>query len=170
MNKELIKINNDGLVSARELYEFLGATERFSAWFDRYCKYGFEENIDYTSVKSFTVVNNGAKKEIQDYALTIDMAKEFSMLSRSEKGKQARKYFIQIEKAWNSPEMIMKRALEIANKQVEKLKLENIEKTKTIEEQKPKVVFANAVSTSKTTILIGDLSKLLKQNGVNIGC
>ena len=170
MNEELIKINNDGLVSARELYEFLGATERFSAWFDRYCKYGFEENIDYTSVKSFTVVNNGAKKEIQDYALTIDMAKEFSMLSRSEKGKQARKYFIQIEKAWNSPEMIMKRALEIANKQVEKLKLENIEKTKTIEEQKPKVVFANAVSTSKTTILIGELSKLLKQNGVNIGC
>ena len=63
MNEELIKINNDGLVSARELYEFLGATEIFSAWFDRYCKYGFEENIDYTSVKSFTVVNNGAKKE-----------------------------------------------------------------------------------------------------------
>ena len=105
-----------------------------------------------------------------DYIITIDMAKELSMVENNENGKQARKYFIQIEKAWNSPEMIMKRALEIANKQVEKLKLENIEKTKTIEEQKPKVVFANAVSTSKTTILIGELSKLLKQNGVNIGC
>ena len=173
MDEELIKINNDGLVSARDLHEFLGISKRFSAWFETYTNnedYGFTENEDFTSVLSSTVVNNGAKRELQDYAITIDMAKELSMLSRSEKGKQARKYFIQIEKAWNSPEMIMKRALEIANKQVEKLKLENIEKTKTIEEQKPKVVFANAVSTSKTTILIGELSKLLKQNGVNIGC
>lgn len=78
---ELIKIreeNGQQLVSARELYEFLGTTERFSNWFERYCKYGFEENIDFTSVKNFTVVNNGAKKELQDYAMTIEMAKEFN--------------------------------------------------------------------------------------------
>ena len=171
MNEELIKINNDGLVSARELHEFLEVGRDFTTWIKgRIEKYDFAESVDFTIMESFH--QNGGKggRPEKDYIITIDMAKELSMVENNEKGKQARKYFIQIEKAWNSPEMIMKRALEIANKQVEKLKLENIEKTKTIEEQKPKVVFANAVSTSKTTILIGELSKLLKQNGVNIGC
>ena len=169
---EILKVDDKGLVSARNLHEFLGISKRFSAWFETYTKnedYGFTENEDFTSVLSSTVVNNGAKRELQDYAITIDMAKELSMLSKSERGKQARKYFIQIEKAWNSPEMIMKRALEIANRQVESLKLENAEKTKTIEEQKPKVIFADAVSASNTSILVGELSKILRQNGIKIG-
>ena len=97
--KELIKVttNDKGqqLVSARELHEFLEVTERFSSWFERYCKYGFEENIDYTGCKVF---NTLARQELQDYAMTIEMAKEFSMLQRTEKGKQARKYFIECEK------------------------------------------------------------------------
>lgn len=96
--KELIKITEkegQQLVSARELHEFLEITERFSSWFERYCKYGFEENLDYTGCKVF---NTLAKQELQDYAMTIDMAKEFSMLQRSEKGKQARQYFINCEK------------------------------------------------------------------------
>lgn len=122
---DLIKINDDGLVSARDLYDFLEITERFNSWFERYCKYGFEEDLDYTSVKTFTVVNNGAKREIDDYAMTVEMAKEFSMLQKTKKGSQARKYFIQVEKYWNSPEMIMKRALEIANKKVAELQAKN---------------------------------------------
>lgn len=65
--------------------------------------------------------------------------------------------------------MIMKRALEIANKQVENLKLENMEQKKLLKEQKPKVLFADAVSTSHTSILVGELAKLIKQNGVDIG-
>ena len=93
--KELIKVTTkeDGseLVSARELYGFLGATERFSAWFERYSKYGFEENVDYVGCKVF---NTLAKQELQDYAMTIDMAKEFSMLQKNERGKEARRYFI----------------------------------------------------------------------------
>ena len=97
--KELIKVttNDKGqqLVSARELHEFLEVTERFSSWFERYCKYGFEENIDYTGCKVF---NTLARQELQDYAMTIEMAKEFSMLQRTERGKQARKYFIECEK------------------------------------------------------------------------
>ena len=97
--KELIKVttNDKGqqLVSARELHEFLEVTERFSSWFERYCKYGFEENIDYAGCKVF---NTLARQELQDYAMTIEMAKEFSMLQRTEKGKQARKYFIECEK------------------------------------------------------------------------
>ena len=97
--KDLIKIttNDKGqqLVSARELYGFLEATERFSSWFERYCKYGFEENIDYIGCKVF---NTLARQELQDYAMTIEMAKEFSMLQRTEKGKEARLYFIECEK------------------------------------------------------------------------
>ena len=102
---ELIKItkNEEGqqLVSARELHDFLGLSKRFSAWFEVYIgneDYGFIENEDYTSVLSSTVVNNGAERKLQDYAITIEMAKELSMLSRTEKGRQARQYFIACEK------------------------------------------------------------------------
>ena len=102
--EELIKIttNDEGkqLVSARELYDFLKPTERFSKWFERYCKYGFEENSDYIGCKVFNAL---AKQELQDYAMTIEMAKEFSMLQRSDKGKQARLYFIECEKKAKNP-------------------------------------------------------------------
>lgn len=100
--EQLIKIqtNESGeqLVSARELYVFLGATERFSTWFERQLQYGFTENQDFTSVKSFTLVNNGAERELIDYALTLDCAKEISMIQRSERGKEARRYFLECEK------------------------------------------------------------------------
>lgn len=89
--KELIKTqeNENGqiVVSGRELYKFLGATERYSSWFERMLGYGFEEGTDFTSVKTFTVVNNGAKREIEEHALALDMAKEISMIQRNEKGK-----------------------------------------------------------------------------------
>lgn len=128
---ELLKINTTDseriTVSARDLYEFLEATERFNSWFDRMKQYGLTEGEDFTSVKSFTVVNNGAHKEIDDYQLTIDTAKQIAMLQRNEKGTQARKYFIQVENAWNSPERVMARALTIANKTIETLKIENSE-------------------------------------------
>ena len=77
------------------MHEFLGATERFSSWFNRYSKYGFEENEDYVGCKVF---NTLARQELQDYALSLNMAKELSMLQKSEKGKQARRYFIECEK------------------------------------------------------------------------
>lgn len=172
MSKEIIKINNDGLVSARELHEFLEVGRDFTSWIKgRINKYGFIENVDFTIV-SLIHQNGGIKggdRKSVDYIITIDMAKELSMVENNERGREARKYFIQVEKAWNSPEMIMKRALEIANKQVENLKLENAEKTQIIETQKPKVIFADAVSTSKTSILVGELAKILKQNGVETG-
>jgi len=98
---ELIKIRNiegKSLVSARELHLFLESTDRFNRWFDRQLKYGFDEGIDFTSVKSFTLVNNGAKRELEDYALTLDTAKEISMIQRTNKGKEARQYFIECEK------------------------------------------------------------------------
>lgn len=162
---ELIKTtqneNGEILVNARDLYKGLEITKRFSAWWEQNSKM-LIENEDFTSVLSGTVVNNGAVKPIQDYALTLDAAKHIAMQSRTEKGKEVRQYFIQVEKMWNSPEMIMKRALEIANKQVEQLKLEN-------EQMKPKALFASAVETAKTSVLVGELAKVLRQNGIDIG-
>ena len=163
---ELLKINTTDseriTVSARDLYKFLEATERFNSWFERMKQYGIIEGEDFTSVKSFTVVNNGAHKEIDDYQLTIDTAKQIAMLQRNEKGTQARKYFIQVEKEWNSPERVMARALEIAHKTIATLEIEN-------KEMKPKALFADAVASSKTSILIGQLAKILTQNGYQIG-
>lgn len=163
---ELLKIDTSDAeritVSARDLYKFLEATERFNSWFDRMTQYGLTDGEDFTSVKKFTVVNNGAHKEIDDYQLTIDTAKQIAMLQRNEKGTQARKYFIQVENAWNSPERVMARALTIANKTIAALEVEN-------SEMKPKALFADAVAASNSNILIGDLAKLIKQNGHDIG-
>lgn len=125
-------------------------------------EYGFEENVDFTSVQNCTVVNNGATRELQDYQITLDMAKEIAMLQRNEKGKEIRRKLIELEKAWNSPEKVMARALDIAHKTIANLQIEN-------EEMKPKAIFADAVATSNTSILIGDLAKLIKQNGTDIG-
>ena len=173
--QELIKINsseNGITVSGRELHEFLKIKTPYTQWFERMLGYGFTENFDFRMVSQKCETNNPKNPitTITDHEIKLDMAKELAMIQRNEKGKMARQYFIQVEKAWNSPEMIMKRALEIANNQVERLKLENAEKSKTIEEQKPKVIFADAVAASKTSILVGELAKLLKQNGINIGC
>ena len=96
---ELIKINNnvngEPIVSARNLHEYLGATERFGAWFDRQKGYGFVESVDYQGCKVF---NTLANQEVIDFALTLNTAKEISMLQRTEKGKEARLYFLECEK------------------------------------------------------------------------
>ncbi|NEZ46528.1 oxidoreductase [Clostridium niameyense] len=174
-NEQLIPLqqNNNGevIISGRELHEFLEVKTRYNDWFSRMKEYGFVENIDFISITQKRVTNNpkNPTTEFINHAMKLDMAKEIAMIQRNEKGKQARQYFIAVEKAWNSPEMIMKRALEIANKSIEKLRLENAEKENQLQEQKPKVLFANAVSSSHTSILVGELAKILKQNGVDMG-
>lgn len=99
---------------------------------------------------------------MQDYVLSLDAAKNLAMVSKTDKGKEVRQYFIQVEKDFNSPEKIMARALKIADRKIIKLEA-------TIEEQRPKVIFANAVSASHTSILVGDFAKLMRQNGLNFG-
>lgn len=84
------------------------------------------------------------------------------MLQRNDKGKQARQYFLQLERDWNSPEKVMARALQIANKRIHTL-------SEKIEQDAPKVLFADSVATAKTSILIFDLAKIIKQNGVDMG-
>nr|DAE52872.1 MAG TPA: KilAC domain protein [Caudoviricetes sp.]DAV52619.1 MAG TPA: KilAC domain protein [Caudoviricetes sp.] len=158
---ELIKItyNNDRpAVSARDLHDFLEVKTAYKDWFPRMCEYGFTEGEDFCSFLSESTGGRPA----QDAVLTIDMAKELCMIQRNEKGKQARQYFLQIEKDWNSPEKVMARALQIAGDKLKRLESK-------VEADAPKVLFADAVSASKTSILVGELAKLLKQNGVDIG-
>lgn len=161
---ELIKVTTKGdtqVVSARDLHRELKVKTRFSLWVKQNFKH-FRENTDFTSVVTTTLVNNGAERELQDYALSVEMAKHIAMMAGTEKGYEIRDYFIKVERAWNSPEMVMKRALEIANVKVEQLEAK-------LDEVKPQVLFANAVSVSDTPILVGELAKILHQNGINVG-
>ena len=164
---ELITVNFDTqTVSARELHKTVGSTERFSSWFERQLQFGFVENEDYTGCKKF---NTLANQELQDYDMSVDMAKHICMVQRTEKAKEVRQYLIDLEKAWNTPEQVMARALKLADKTIDKLKAENFALEKKIEQDKPKTIFADAVSASHTSILVGDLAKLICQNGVQIG-
>lgn len=165
---ELIKItyNNDRpAVSARDLHDFLEVKTAYKDWFPRMCEYGFTEGEDFNPLKIERVQNEGERmvaRTVDDAVLTIDMAKELCMIQRNEKGKQARQYFLQIEKDWNSPEKVMARALQIAGDKLKRLENK-------VEADAPKVLFADAVSASKTSILVGELAKLMNQNGVDIG-
>lgn len=171
---ELIQVNYDNdrpTVLARDLHEFLEVQTPYHKWFPRMCEYGFSENIDYMMMDKNVLRSDGTKMpQIQhDAQLTIEMAKEICMLQRNERGKQARQYFIQLEKDWNRPELVMARALKMANSRIGSLEERTIHLEQKIEQDKPKVLFADAVSTSQDTILIGDLAKVLRQNGVEMG-
>lgn len=155
MKNEIIVVDCDTqTVSARELHKQLEVTDRFSRWFERMLAYGFVENQDFTGVKSSTLVNNGAEIDLQDYQLSVDMAKHICMVQRTEKAKEVRQYLIDLEKAWNTPEQVMARALKLADKTIEGLKTQLLE-------AKPKVDFFNAVADSKTAISMNEVAKVL---------
>ena len=154
--------NDEQLVSGRELHKFLGVKTRYSIWFDRMSEYGFTEDIDYTAVVQKRTTAQGNQTEYIDHAMKLVMAKEVSMIQRNEKGKQARQYFLEVEKAWNNPDMIIKRAMDLQARKIIMLETEN-------QQLKPKALFAEAVESSKGSILVRDLAKILKQNNVEIG-
>ena len=163
---ELIKItvkNDQQLVSARDLHKGLDIKKRFSAWVEQNFR-DFEENTDFTSVPQGTVVQsgNGTIRKYDDYALTLDMAKQLCMMSHSDLGKKYRRYFIELERKWNDPQEVVKRGYAILQNENARLKIE-------LETAKPKALFADAVSTSDTPILVGELAKILHQNGVSMG-
>lgn len=154
--------NQEPVVSGRQLHEALGVNSNYTTWFDRMTEYGFTENEDYVLLSNFgNQTGRGGHNKV-DHIIKLDMAKEIAMIQRTDKGKEVRQYFIQVEKDFNSPEKIMARALRIADNKIHKLEAQ-------MEADKPKVLFANAVSASQTSILIGDFAKLLRQNGLDIG-
>lgn len=172
---ELLKINYEAeqpTVSARDLHEALEINTRFNDWFSRMAEYGFENGVDFNLLKNEKVRlegNREVKRDIMDCQISVDMAKQICMIQRSEKGKQYRQYFIDLEKAWNTPEQIFARALKMADQKIEKLKETNAGLLEDVERMRPKEIFADAVKASTSSILIGDLAKLLRQNGVDTG-
>ena len=162
---ELIKINYDSerpTVSGRDLHDALKVKTAYKDWFPRMCEYGFTEGTDFCSFLSESTGGRPAT----DHQLTINMAKELCMIQRNELGKQFRQYFIQVEEQWNSPEAIMARALQLANRQIDKLKSSNIElvntvavQDKQISEMKPKAGYYDVVLNSKDLVSISEIAK-----------
>ena len=153
---ELILVNVDTqTVSARELHKKVGSTERFSSWFERQLQFGFVENEDYTGCKKF---NTLANQELQDYELSVDMAKHICMVQKNEKAREVRQYLIDLEKVWNSPEQVMARALKMADKTIDGLKAKLLE-------MKAKAEFFDAVADSKTAISMNEVAKVLNIKG-----
>lgn len=161
---ELVTLNqnHEPVVSGRLLHKELGVKTRFSQWVDQNFKL-FNEGEDFSPVVTTTPQNqHGGTQEVQDFAIKLDMAKHLAMISKTPKGREVRNYFIQVEKDYNSPDKIMARALNIANTRLSLLET-------TVEQMKPKALFADAVAASKTSILVGELAKILRQNNVEIG-
>lgn len=162
---ELLKVTYDNdriTLSARELHTFLESEERFSKWFDRFSSYGFIQGVDFNPYQKVQVQYEGARevrREIQDYQLTIDMAKEIAMLQRSDKGREIRQYFIQVEKEWNTPERVMARGLEASRLVIEK-------QNQLLLAQQHKVDFYDAVADSKSAIPIDQVAKNLEVPGI----
>nr|WP_171301335.1 antA/AntB antirepressor family protein [Enterococcus cecorum] len=128
MKMELIKIttseNGEQLVSGRELYEFLGVKTPYTQWFGDMCKYGFVENVDFIALSELSEKNEGSrlvKRTIINHAMTLDMAKEISMIQRTEKGKQARQYFIEVEKQYKLDTSSLSPELQFMNSVVQSL-------------------------------------------------
>lgn len=164
MNK-LIKVsfeNERPTVLGRELHEYLEVKTEYKDWFPRMVEYGFTENTDFNPLNFEQVQIEGSrevKRNLVDHQLTIEMAKEIAMLQRNEKGKQARTYFIQLEKEWNSPEKVMARALKMADKTIGSLKLLTSQQSQIINELRPKADYTDSILRNKGLVTITQIAK-----------
>ena len=157
-------------IRGRQLHMKLNIGTEYAKWMTRMVEYGFIEGVDYKVV----IVKNDENRSLggrpsTDHILTLNMAKEIAMLQRTPEGQEIRRYLIKVEEDWNSPEKVMARAVLMANNKVKELTTLTEIQQATIEAQKPKVLFADTVSGSQTSILVGQLAKLVKQRGVDIG-
>lgn len=162
---ELIKINYESdrpTVLARDLHEFLEVETPFNKWFSRMCEYGFTDGADF---QTFLSESTGGRPAT-DAQLTIDMAKEICMLQRNEKGKQARQYFLQLEREWNSPEAVMSRALRMAEERLERFKTINANLSVQNAIMQPKAEYFDGLCDRESLTGIRETAKLLglKQN------
>lgn len=121
MAMELLDTNDTPTISGRELHRKLEIETPYHKWFPRMCAYGFTENQDFFEVMDKIVQNPLGGRPATDHQLTIDMAKEICMLQRTEQGKAVRRYLLELERKWNSPEAVIARALQMANAKMERL-------------------------------------------------
>ena len=178
--QELIKINisHNGkqLISARELHEFLKVKEDFTNWIKRQLEsVGAVENKDFS-----THTFKRERQILHEYVINIQIAKEICMVcgvaprtneETKKLSKEARQYFIACEKKLKqltTDSYMIQDPIERAKAWIKEEEQRQLLAAQ-IEKDKPKVLFANAVASSKTSILVGELAKILKQNGVKTG-
>lgn len=168
---DLVKVeytNDTPTVLARDLHAALGVETPYHKWFARMCEYGFEGGKDYLEVMDKNVQNPQGGRPRADHQITLSMAKEICMLQRSEKGKQFRQYFISVEEAWNKPEVVMARALQISNRKVKELEQATAEMLPKAEYYDALVDRQNLTNLRETAKLVGVgervmVSELLKR-------
>jgi anti-repressor protein len=152
--------NGNLLVSGRDLHEFLEIGTQYSKWFERMTEYGFIENVDYVEVVGKVDSQKRLRTyEQNDHHIKIEMAKEISMIQRNEKGKEARQYFLELERKWNSPEMVMKRAMDYLNMRLENMKTENLVLTQQVHELQPKASYYDMVLQNKSLLSVSKIAK-----------
>ena len=161
---ELINItlneNHEPVISARQLHKTLEVKKRFSAWFEQNIK-TFVEGYDFTSVPGGTPVKggNGSTQYLDDYALSLDAAKHLAMMSKTDKGHEVRKYFIQVEKDFNSPEKIMARALLMADKKIKLLESQNENLLIELEEANKNADYLDLILQTKDSLTITQIAQ-----------
>ena len=163
--------NQEPVVSGRELHEGLKVEKAFSTWIQSQLEsVDAIENIDFFPLKE---ESNGGRPSV-DYILKLDIAKEICMVTgvaprtneeTKKLSKQFRKYFIQVEKDWNTPEKVMARALLMAQNQLEikteKLQIaeeENIKLGQIIESQKPKLEYLDKILSCDDALLMTSIA------------
>ena len=173
---ELIKINSKNKVDGRSLHEFLQIETPFKKWIDRMLEYGFVEGVDFWTEDKNVRRADGAimPQKLTEYELTIDMAKEISMIQRNERGKQARLYFIECEKrlrALNAPSYQIADPIERAKawiKEQEKVKAlvaTNKQQEQIIGELKPKADYTDRILQNKGLVTITQIAKAYGMSG-----
>lgn len=144
--------NDEQYVSGRDLHMFLEIETPYPKWFSRMCEYGFAENLDYRVTDKKVHNSNGGRQNITEHELTIEMAKQLCMLARNDKGREAREYFIAVEKDWNSPEKVMSRALKIANNVINEQKALIAQQEQQIAEFQPVRDYVDEILSSTSTL------------------
>lgn len=169
MENELLRIDYTNVdrptVLGRDLHEALEVQTAYKDWFPRMCEYGFEEGKDFSSILS---KSTGGRPQ-QNHQLTISMAKELCMLQRTQKGKECREYFIKVEEAWNKPEIVLSRALIMANNSLQELRSNNAQLLAENAVIKPKAEFADRVANTDGLLSMSNFAKVIQDEHINMG-
>lgn len=150
--------NQEPIVSGRQLHEALGVKTKYADWFNRMIEYGFTENQDFLLLKNEQQTGRGGHNKV-DHIIKLDMAKEIAMIQRTDKGKEVRKYFIQVEKDFNSPEKIMARALLMADKKIKFLENENENLLIELEEANKNADYLDLILQTKDSLTITQIAQ-----------
>jgi anti-repressor protein len=156
---DIIKIeerNGTETVNARGLHQALGVSRDFSTWIkDRIEKYGFQEGKDFSP----ELGESTGGRPLIEFHLSVSMAKELATVENNEKGREVRRYLIQVEEAWNSPEMIMERARHASEILIARMRAR-------LAIVEPKAEFFDQVADAKDARLMRDVAAVLNISGM----